>query len=131
LVQAPGLPPLLPFAAPNTPDARLEALGRLPAPFLYAVSVLGVTGTRNALDPDVPAFLARARSRSGLPVLAGFGLSSAEQAAALAPACGGVILGSALAKVLEGAEPARLVETARDFLRPFRAALDSLEVPCC
>lgn len=130
LVQEAGVPPLLPFAAPNTPDARLEALGRLKAPFLYAVSVLGVTGTRESLGGDVPTFLARARERSGLPVLAGFGLSRAEQVTALAGACDGLILGSALVRALNGADPKDLPGAARAFLSPFRAALDAVEAPC-
>lgn len=129
LLQRPGLPPLAPFAAPNTPEPRLEALGRLPAPFLYAVNVLGVTGARGGLEEGVPGFLARARRRSGLPVLAGFGVSVPEQAARLAQACEGVILGSALARAL--ADTTAPVETARAFLGPFRAALDAVEAPCC
>ena len=131
LVQEAGLPPLIPFAAPNTPDARLEALGRLKAPFLYAVSVLGVTGTRESLGGDVPTFLVRARERSGLPVLAGFGLSRPEQVPALAAACDGLILGSALVRALNGADPKDLPGAARAFLSPFRAALDAVEASCC
>jgi len=131
LIQAPGLPSLIPFAAPNTPISRLEALGKLSTPFLYAVSVLGVTGTRDALSNEVPAFLSRARRHSGLPVLAGFGVARPEQVPALARACDGVILGSALAKALDSADPKDLPGAARAFLAPFRDALDSVGAPCC
>jgi tryptophan synthase alpha subunit len=131
LIQVPGLPPLVPFAAPNTSDARLRSLGDAGGPFLYAISVLGVTGTRDSLDPAVPAFLARAKARSGLPVLAGFGVSRPEQVPILAPVCDGLILGSALAEALRRADPARLPEAARAFLAPFRAALDVVEASCC
>ena len=130
LLQAPGLPLLIPFAAPNTPESRLESLGRLPAPFLYAVSVLGVTGARAELGTDVFRFLERAKRCSGLPVLAGFGISRPEQVAGLARACDGVILGSALAKALEGAKSADLARLAHAFLTPFRTALDAVEAPC-
>jgi len=131
LLQAPGLPPLIPFAAPNTPIPRLAALGKRGAPFLYAVSVLGVTGTRDALGSDVPVFLARAKQHSGLPMLAGFGVSRPEQVVALASVCDGVILGSALAKALEAADLAKLPGAAEAFLRPFRKALDAMGAPCC
>lgn len=131
LLHRSGLPPLIPFAAPNTPDARLEALGCLQVPFLYAVSVLGVTGTRESLGREVPTFLVRARERSGLPVLAGFGLSRPEQVPALAAACDGLILGSALVRALNGADPKDLPGAARAFLSPFRAALDAVEASCC
>nr|WP_320133793.1 tryptophan synthase subunit alpha [uncultured Holophaga sp.] len=122
-LSAPGMPPLVPFAAPNTPDDRLEELGRIGGPFLYAVAVLGVTGTRDTLSDTVPAFLANTKARSGMPVLAGFGVSRPSQAPALAAACDGVIIGSALAKALEGA--ADPVQAAKDFLTPFRRALDT------
>ena len=95
------------------------------------MSVLGVTGTRKALGEEVPAFLARARTRSGLPVLAGFGIARPEQVPALAGVCDGVILGSALAKALDDADPSDLPGAARTFLAPFRAVLDALETPCC
>ncbi|WP_005033531.1 tryptophan synthase subunit alpha [Holophaga foetida] len=119
---APGMPPLVPFAAPNTPEARLKELGSIGGPFLYAVAVLGVTGARENLSDSVPAFLARTKAKTGLPVLAGFGISRPEQVPDLAPACDGLIIGSALAKALDGA--ADPVQAAKDFLIPFRVAMD-------
>jgi len=131
LIQASGLPPLIPFAAPNTPGPRLEQLGRQGAPFLYAVSVLGVTGARGEHGPAIPAFLSRARNHSGLSVLAGFGIAHPVQVPELARACDGVILGSALAQALDAADPDDLPGAVRAFLAPFRAALDAVETPCC
>jgi len=123
-LSAPGMPPMIPFAAPNTPVERLEELGRLGGPFLYAVAVLGVTGTRENLDDAVPTFLARAKTKTGLPVMAGFGISRPEQVPDLAPSCDGLIIGSALAKALEAAPDP--IQAARDFLIPFRVAMDKL-----
>lgn len=124
----PDLPPRIPFATLTTPAERLEALQGSGAPFLYAVSVLGVTGARAEVEDRTLAFLAQARRLTKLPVLAGFGVSSPAQAAAMAAVCDGVIVGSALAQALDGiADP---VAAAKTFLEPFRAALDAVEAPC-
>ena len=93
---------LVGLAAPTTEPARLAAIGGTARGFLYFVSVTGVTGTRHALPSELPSQLAAARAVSKVPVAVGFGVESAEQAAALAPHADGVIVGSALIKVLQG-----------------------------
>lgn len=121
------LPPCVPFVTLTTPMERVEALNGSPAPFLYAVSMLGVTGHPLEAEARTLEFLRKVRGRSGLPVLVGFGISTPSQAQRMAEACDGVILGSALARVLEEArDPAG---AARAFLRPFRRALDEGGVP--
>lgn len=129
LLATPGMPPRLPFVAPTTGDARLAQVGQGEPAFVYAVSVLGVTGARRALPTGTEAFLRRARAGTGRPVLAGFGISEPQQARAMAEACDGVIIGSALANhVAAAADP---VAAARDFLAPFRQSLDRQESSCC
>lgn len=120
----PGAPPLVQLVAPNTPEARLRELAGLEPPFLYGVSVFGVTGTRTQLADYTRPFLARVKAVTEVPLLAGFGVSTPEQARAAAEACDGVIVGSALLRALEGAsDPAR---AAAAFLQPFREACDAL-----
>ena len=123
--------PLVPLAAPNTPDERLRELAAGDPPFLYCVALLGVTGARVELGPSALALLGRARAAApGLPTLAGFGVSGPEQAARLAAAADGVIVGSALADHLRAQPPgADLPAAAAAFLRPLRAALDALAAP--
>jgi tryptophan synthase alpha chain len=84
------------LAAPTTPPERLRRIGEQTRGFLYYVSVIGVTGARAALPPDLPAQLDRVRAASRAPVAVGFGISEPEQARALAAHADAVVVGSAL-----------------------------------
>jgi tryptophan synthase alpha chain len=122
----PGAPPMVQLVAPNTPDDRLETIARKNPPFLYGVSVFGVTGARSAVADYTLPFLRHVKERTEIPLLAGFGVSTPEQAREMAAACDGAIVGSALLRALEGcADPAELPAVAKRFLEPFRKALDA------
>ena len=110
------------LAAPATPDDRLTRIAERTRGFLYAVSVMGTTGERAELAGTAATLAARAKARTTLPVLIGFGVSTPAQAAAAGHAGDGVVIASALMrKVLDGATPARLgAEVAA-----YRAALDA------
>lgn len=125
----PGAPPLVQLVAPNTPDARIQDLAKRNPPFLYGVSVFGVTGARTTLADYTLPFLHRVKECTDIPLLAGFGVSTPEQAREMAGSCDGVIVGSALLRALEAcADPAMLVEVARGFVTSFRTALDGAPV---
>jgi tryptophan synthase alpha chain len=97
---------LVNLVSPVTGEARLEALGRASEGFTYAVTMTGTTGGSIGSGEDVTGYLDRVRAVSRAPVLAGFGVRTAEQVRALAPHCDGVIVGSALVEVLaSGADP--------------------------
>ena len=68
--------------------------------FIYCVSTVGVTGARAALRGDLPEFVSRLRRYTDLPLAVGFGVSTAEQADAVAGYADGVIIGSALVDVV-------------------------------
>ena len=99
LAEASGLSLVL-LAAPTTPLARLKDIGEATRGFLYFVSVTGVTGTRTELPADLPARLAEARAVSKAPVAVGFGVSTPDQARALAAHADAVVVGSALVEAL-------------------------------
>ena len=121
----PGAPPLIRLVAPNTPGPRVQLLAEMEPPFLYGVSVLGVTGTREGLADYTLPFLKRVKGLTDLPLLAGFGVSTPAQALEMAKACDGVIIGSALLRALDACpDPANLPGTAKRFLEPFRAILN-------
>jgi tryptophan synthase alpha chain len=94
---------LIRLAAPTTDDARLPAVVRRTSGFLYYVSVAGVTGVKSADAGDVAPAVARLRAASGLPVAVGFGIRTAEQAAAVARIADAAVVGSALVDEIESA----------------------------
>jgi hypothetical protein len=95
--------------APTSTDARIAAVTAACRGFVYAVSVTGVTGARDALPADVPALVRRIQAASDLPVAVGFGVSGAATARPVADAADGVVVGSALVRTLaEGGDLAAL-----------------------
>lgn len=105
------------FVAPTSPDARIEQAVRAATGFVYCVSLAGVTGARTALPEYLPAFIAKVRSRTDLPLVLGFGISKPEHFAGVRSLVDGVIVGSALIDVLDKAPPAQRVEQAKSFVR--------------
>jgi tryptophan synthase alpha chain len=69
--------------------------------FVYYVSVTGITGSAAPDTAAVTAAVARIKRHTALPVAVGFGVRSAEQAAAIAAAADGVVVGSALVNALK------------------------------
>src|ERR1700679_1436759 len=61
------------LAAPTSPDERLEAIAKHSAGFVYAISRVGITGTRDSLATDAQSLVARIRRWTKLPVAVGFG----------------------------------------------------------
>ena len=112
------------LVAPNTPNERVQALLAEDPPFLYCVTVFGVTGARTTTADYTLPFLRRMKALSQAPVLAGFGVSTPEQAVELAAACDGVIIGSALIRAMNAVDAKDAARAAGDFLKPFRSALD-------
>jgi tryptophan synthase alpha chain len=95
--QATGLATIY-LLAPTSTDERISLIARHSTGFIYLVSVTGITGARRELPPDLAAFVQRVRRQTGLPLAVGFGIGTAEHAAAIAELADGVIVGSALVK---------------------------------
>ena len=90
-----GLDPIF-LISPTTTDERIKRSAELGAGFLYVISRLGVTGTRDALASDVVPLLSRVRAQAGLPVAVGFGLSRPEHVAEACRHADAAVVGSAL-----------------------------------
>jgi tryptophan synthase alpha chain len=105
---------LIRLIAPTTDDRRLKTALAQASGFVYLISRLGVTGTRDTVPPDLDAQVRRVRAVSGLPVAVGFGIGTPAQAAAAARHADGVVVGSALMEALARGGPAALERLTRE-----------------
>lgn len=91
---------LISLIAPTSHE-RIRKIARDAEGFLYIVSSLGVTGTRQEITTDIPAIVETVRENSAVPCAVGFGISTPAQAAQMAQDADGVIVGSAIIQILE------------------------------
>ncbi len=116
---------LIALLAPTTPPARIRTIARTASGFLYFVSVLGVTGARRALPAELPEWVRRVRAATSMPVGVGFGVSQPEQAGWVAGFADAVIVGSALARLLEEGDAAGAPARVAAFLAGLRRAMSA------
>lgn len=88
------------LVAPSSTDERIAMTASHCRGFVYATSVLGVTGAREATSARAPELVARVRAATDLPVGVGLGVSNGSQAAEVAAYADGVIVGSAFVRCL-------------------------------
>jgi tryptophan synthase alpha chain len=92
---------LIRLTTPTTPIERMRRIAAAASGFIYHVSKLGVTGSSGLQPEGIEAKVRELRSLTRLPICAGFGISTPEQAAAVAAVCDGVVVGSAFERVIE------------------------------
>ena len=108
------------LVAPTSTDDRIRLAGEQTDGWLYLVTVAGTTGARDELSPALAGLVERARRVADVPLYAGFGISTPEQARAAADLADGVVVGSRALKAAEQGAAA-----LRDYVASLRAALDS------
>ena len=91
---------LISLIAPTSHN-RVAMIAREAEGFLYIVSSLGVTGTREEIRTDLASIVEVVRQNTQIPCAIGFGISTPEQARQMAGLSDGVIVGSAIIKILE------------------------------
>lgn len=106
-----------------TSENRIAAIAKDAKGFVYCVSSLGVTGVRTAITSDIGGMVSIVRSVSDIPVAVGFGISTPEQAADMAAKSDGIIIGSAIVKIIAqyGADS---VKPVGEYVKSIRAAID-------
>ncbi len=89
------------FVAPTTTSERMSRIVQSTQGFLYYISVLGITGVRDTLPPDMGDNIQRLKGMTDKPIALGFGVSTPEQARVVGQVADGVIVGSAIVRELE------------------------------
>ena len=84
-----------------TSENRIAMIAKEAKGFIYVVSSLGVTGTRSSITTDLDSIVKMIRQNTDVPCAIGFGISTPEQAAKYSAIADGVIVGSAIIKILE------------------------------
>ena len=114
------------MVTPNTSTPRIRLVAAKTTGFIYAVSLMGVTGSRDQLSDAVEGLVHRIRQTTSVPICVGFGISKPEHAKAVAAAgANGVIIGSRVVSLIEenlGNKPRMLADLSR-FIGLVREAL--------
>ena len=100
------------LVAPTSTDERIALAAGHTDGWLYLVTVAGTTGARNGLSPALAGLVERARATTDVPLYAGFGISTPEQAGAAAELADGIVVGTRAVEMAEEG-PAAL----RDYVR--------------
>ena len=106
------------LAAPSSTGQRLATIAGVCRGFIYAASLMGITGTRDAVSSEAGGLVERLRQHTHLPVAVGLGVSNSTQAAQVAQFADGVIVGSAFVR--------RLIQAADTGSGPGTAAIADL-----
>jgi tryptophan synthase alpha chain len=121
---------VVPLVAPTSSDARVAKIAEVaktyPVPFVYYVSMTGVTGGAGAHDVlgEAGARAASVHAATGRPTVVGFGIDSAERARIAAAKADGVVVGSAIVRrIEEGEDPGARVAAVSALVRDLRAAV--------
>src|SRR5437588_3523627 len=121
------------LGAPTSTDDRLRKIAACSSGFLYLISRTGVTGVKDALPDDLPAFIRRTRAVTKLPIAVGFGISQPGHVSVLGGLADAAVVGSALVSEIEKAKfvdeaAAALRERVRSLKEAARHGLSRREV---
>jgi tryptophan synthase alpha chain len=113
---------VVPLVAPTTTASRLSRLAPLDPPFVYYISMTGITGAAFTGSAGLADRVAAIRAASAAPVCVGFGIKTAAAAAAVARVADGVVVGSAVVQAIENAgSPKAAVDAVRHLVADLRA----------
>jgi len=108
---------------PTSDPARMKEVARVGRGFVYYVTVTGVTGARSEVSESLETELSAVRKAIRIPIVAGFGISTPEQAATVSPHADGIVVGSAIVKLFEKHTGERLRKELADFVSSLKKAI--------
>jgi len=114
------------MVTPNTAPDRMERIASRATGFVYTVSLLGVTGSREALSSAADGLVRRLKALTDVPICVGFGVSKPEHARTIADAgADGVIIGSRLVAMIENNldRPQQAIQEITQFLAEVKSTL--------
>jgi tryptophan synthase alpha chain len=111
------------LVAPTTPAERIRLAAERTDGWLYLVSLTGTTGARTEVSAQLAGLVERARAVTAVPLLAGFGIATPEQAADAAALADGIVVGSRAVEVAAAEGP----EGLRDYVASLRRAVDAAQ----
>jgi tryptophan synthase alpha chain len=112
------------LVAPTSTDERVRIAAGQTDGWLYLVTVAGTTGARTDVSPALADLVERARAVTNVPLYAGFGISTPEQARTAADLADGIVVGSRAVEVAEEGPDA-----LREYVRTLRDAVDAVAMP--
>jgi len=107
------------------PNERVAMIAKEAEGFLYCASSLGVTGMRSEIGHEIEKLVAHAKKFTDIPCAIGFGISNVEQARDMAKIADGIIVGSAVVKIIEqyGND---CIEPVKQFIKTLKGAVESV-----
>jgi tryptophan synthase alpha chain len=120
---------LITLLAPTTPPSRMARLATAGEGFLYYVSMTGVTGVKQVDPEGIQEAVLTLKKKSSVPVAVGFGISTPDEAAAVARFADAVVVGSSLVKVIAAfGESPQLLPKVEQYVRSLKDAMAEPEV---
>lgn len=113
---------------PTSDKSRIDTVNRLGRGFIYYVTVTGVTGARQEISNSLASELARVRKTVTLPIMAGFGISTPEQAASVACLADGVVVGSAIVKLFQQHTGIQLRHELKNFVKALKQGISATAI---
>ncbi|ABZ95011.1 Tryptophan synthase alpha chain [Leptospira biflexa serovar Patoc strain 'Patoc 1 (Ames)'] len=116
---------LIHLVTPASTKKRIEALRKTSTGFIYYVTSFGVTGERREFSVDLKERIRFLKDTIQLPICAGFGISTPEQASQIAGYADGIIIGSAIQRVIEenGQDASKAKNVLADYITKIRASI--------
>ena len=118
------------LVTPTTDDERIASVLKNVSGFVYYISVLGVTGTKEVVTEQVSVAVDRLRNYTDLPIAVGFGIKTPERAKAVSEVADGIVIGSAIVDLVQnnidlaGTPEPELLTKVKDFVSDISTAIN-------